>query len=270
MQESTNIFKIPGTPLEDIIENFEQYCMNTIFDLQDNIDILKRTIPSTDTTHTFKTLRTAHHIMHNRKAVSLLPLLKDISFMIHYLYEVSEEEELENIWMYENMEESRQYIQDKYNTTIHTEEGTARVTFIFDNFVIKCDKTDYSSQTEDECNEYISTIVNAALYDIQHHALMPPISFMEVNDIVFQIFPKAMPYLSYDADWEWLLTQNYLRHQLLGEGICLDQYYNDLYGDNLGLYNNKLYIIDAGSISDLNEQGDYVYKDYSDETINAL
>lgn len=268
-QTSMNMFKIPGIPLEYIVENFEQYCKNTVFNLQDNIDKLKSMLPSTGNPMTMRTMKLAHSMLYNRRASSLLPLLKDIAFMMSYLYEVSEEEELDDIWLYEDMVSSKEYIQDKYNITLHTAEGDSRVTFIFDNFVIKCDKTHYSSQTADECDEYFGVLMNAAITGAEPYALLPFISFMEVNEVVFQIFPKAYPYQNYYAERDWLLTQNYLRYQLLGEGICLDPDYSDIEGDNLGVYRDNLYIIDAGSIQDFIEQSGYVYKDYAIESING-
>lgn len=230
------------------ILEFNNYCKENQWNLQEALaDILKNSMNPILT-------ECVSEILYNQSADILIPVLEDI---YPYIENIKlQDEEIPCDYLSEddtNLESIVDLINEKYGTRVDIAQGDARIALIFDEFVIKFDKSYYSSQTEDEIAEYYSTIIAALDKKTHHiHDLLPMISIINVENIDFEIFPKALALESsdYQIDRMWLDKQSRLRMNILGEGI--NNHNNDLIGDNLGYYNNKLYIIDAGSISDLN------------------
>ncbi len=248
--------------LKQIVSFYNDYCTRNSFSMQDNINYVKEQIVTTEPDSQVSLYDICHDSLYNDRADILKPLLEDLAVMMIKVKDIEDcSPEEESILCYPGITDCRDMIQEKYNVLMLSEEGDARVCFVFDEFVIKCDKSYYSSQTDDEYTEYLTTIANVVNSGItKTHALMPVISFVDVNDITFEIFPRAVtdPYQPSD---EWFIEQNRLRYLVLDEGINLKE--SDIYCTNLGLYRGELYIIDAGSIHDINVQTGYKYKEYA-------
>lgn len=227
---------------------FNNYCKSHVWNLRETI---KQILESENYEISLKYVA---KILSDSNSELLISLLEDICPYIENIKLQDEDDpesylEADNI----NIVAIVDIINNNYGMRVDIAQGDARLALIFENFVIKFDKSYYSSQTDDEISEYYTSILSALeKKTTEIHDLLPIISIIDLNDITFEIFPVAEPLNTDDITDEWLKLQSSLRYNLIGDGIEQDSH--DLYSSNLGYYDNKLYIIDAGSITSLNEE----------------
>lgn len=225
---------------------FNNYCKNNVFDLKNEI---KNLLESGDyeLNQDF-----TYDLLYNNRADILKPMLNDIIEPITNILEKKDEDPFYQLHdKDEDLEKIKFIISTKYNSNVEIDQGDARVVLIFNNFVIKFDYSYYEGQCDTEITEYSRLILYALEENTSEiYDLLPLISVIEIDDIVFEIFPKAIPLtdIEYEVSNEWYSKQDKIREHFFGIGIDEDE--NDLSPGNLGIYNNNLYIIDAGSITD--------------------
>lgn len=240
--------------LQDSLYNFDNHCRTTVFSLKDKVNGLKSKVKDVNTAPIMDLLNCADSVLYNKDIECLLPILTDLSFMMHYLYTLNEYNKLQSIWLYDSMKNSREYIERKYNVNLDATESDSTVTFQFNNFIIRCNKKLATMQTEDECDEYASILVSSAATDIEPYALLPVISFATVNDIVFQVLPKVTYatnrdlYYKFYANKKWLKEQDSRRYELIGSGIVANEYIEDNTCTKIGLYDGEPVFVDTESI----------------------
>lgn len=235
----------------NIIKTFNQFCKENVFDLKEVLDSYITSgefVPSDDYEENMKFA--CEQILYNSKADVLKPFLEEIT---HYVESILKLDRIRNASMLSkndnNVISILNLVKEKYESNVGFMQGEDRIVLIFDEFAIRFDKSYVSPQTYKEMDEYSLTIACALEKKNSNiHDLLPIISLIDVNDITYEILPKAIPCDAddYNLNYEWITKQSNLRENIIGNKIDLDD--NDLASDNIGYYNGKLYIIDAGNI----------------------
>ncbi|WP_275372603.1 hypothetical protein [Clostridium tertium] len=186
------------------------------------------------------------------------PLLMDLSHLMHASRNTDISEEYMTTVIYRpKIQNLIDVISLKYSYQLCYEtikEGSDRIIFVFDKFVVKADKNIYSRKTENEYSEYYNILRSMLYNNKKSYKILPYITYMIVNDILFSIFPRAKIDTWLKLSPEWVHEQITLRYELLGEKICLDSGYGILSGKDTGYYGNELYIIDSGAIKSIQEE----------------
>lgn len=232
------------------VKLFNQFCKENVFDLKKVLDshIANDTYVHNDYEDNMK--YACEQVLYNSSADILKPLLEDIT---PYVVSILKLDKIRNVSMLsqddKNIASIINIIKEKYKSNVEFLQGEDRVVLVFDEFAIRFDKSYVSPQTYNEMDEYSLTIACALEKKNSNiHDLLPIISLIDIDDITFEILPKASPCDEddYSLNYEWLTEQSKLRENIIGKGIDLEDI--DLTSDNIGYYNGKLYIIDAGNI----------------------
>lgn len=247
---------VESEPLTKIVDSFNEKCKSNQYSMYfDYVEPIHYRYKDHRTEASLS--RLVMDRLYNKDSDMLIPLLKELIPLIREMHE----HEL-GYSSIKQVEDLKANLIDKLDGKVSIKQGCARVVFLFDDFVVKTEYTEYSDQFNDEFDEYYYTILNAVKRNTNPHALLPLITIISIDEMDFEIFPRAKPFIGYKAPDEWYEEQSSIRNCLGFKYMDLSK--TDLKSSNLGYYADEIVILDAGAMDydedyeeDENDEEDY-------------
>ena len=223
------------------ISEFNKYCGETIFDLDNIVRRLKNLVYNQDISidDALDTIMCEHAPC---TYDALYNMLCDLHELRMECLERYSDRQISVLGLEQNdtwFKQRLRSIKIKYDTCFYIKSGYSKLVLVFSNFTIRFSKLIYNHQVADEFQIYRDMLVYSMHKSKIPFNAIPFITFYDINGTMFQIMPRAKT--CNEADTIQCREQYYdwVKHIYPN-----NDFHEDFKVDNFGIYNDKCVILD--------------------------